>query len=131
MADEPVVKLDRRRYVRVIWFFGWAIADFIWWEVILRHLPIVSGYARRTSLARWQMTARRYRRLAVELGGVLIKLGQFLSIRVDVLPAAVTQELSGLQDEVPAEDPADIAEIIAQEFGRPVQAVFGWFAPTP
>jgi predicted unusual protein kinase regulating ubiquinone biosynthesis (AarF/ABC1/UbiB family) len=67
----------------------------------------------------------------VELGGVLIKLGQFLSIRVDVLPAAVTQELSGLQDEVPAEDPADIAEIIAQEFGRPVQAVFGWFAPTP
>jgi hypothetical protein len=32
---------------------------------------------------------------------VLIKVGQFLSARVDVLPESVTAELAGLQDEVP------------------------------
>jgi hypothetical protein len=31
----------------------------------------------------------------------MIKVGQFLSVRLDVLPAEVTDELAGLQDEVP------------------------------
>src|SRR5579875_790918 len=44
----------------------------------------------------------RLRETAVDLGGLLIKLGQFLSTRVDVLPAAFTEELAGLRDAVPA-----------------------------
>ena len=34
----------------------------------------------------------------------MIKVGQFLSARADVLPPEITEELAGLQDEVPAED---------------------------
>ena len=64
-------------------------------------------------------------------GGVLIKLGQFLSTRVDVLPPAVTDELKGLQDEVPSESLADIRALIAAEFGRPVEQVFSCFEPVP
>ena len=64
-------------------------------------------------------------------GGVLIKLGQFLSTRVDVLPSAVTDELKGLQDEVPSEPLADIRALIAAEFGRPVEQVFSCFEPVP
>ncbi len=44
--------------------------------------------------------ARRFRALAVQMGGVMIKVGQFLSARLDVLPREVTDELMGLQDEV-------------------------------
>ena len=35
------------------------------------------------------------------MGGVMIKAGQFLSSRVDMLPPEITEELAGLQDEVP------------------------------
>jgi predicted unusual protein kinase regulating ubiquinone biosynthesis (AarF/ABC1/UbiB family) len=62
---------------------------------------------------------------------VLIKLGQFLSVRVDMLPREVTAELAGLQDEVPAESLADIQAVIEKEYGQPVDQVFQWFAPVP
>ena len=42
-------------------------------------------------------------RLAIELGGVMIKLGQFISSRVDILPKEIIDELASLQDEVPPE----------------------------
>ncbi len=65
------------------------------------------------------------------MGGVLIKLGQFLSVRVDVLPYVVTHELAGLQDEVPAEDLADIQAVVEAEYGQPMNQIFVWFAPQP
>jgi len=123
--------MDRARYLRVMSFFIRALASIIWWDVLLRNLPIVHHMAVHTALRRWRTLARRYRQLAVQLGGVLIKLGQFLSIRVDVLPAEVIAELADLQDEVPAEDITHIHATIAQEFGRPAEAVFAWFAPLP
>ena len=119
------------RYIRVTWFFGNAFVAFIWWELILRRIPGVGGYVRRTRNVRWQRAAQRYRRLAIELGGVLIKLGQFLSIRVDVLPETITRELAGLQDEVPAELPEHMEAVIFEEFGRPSREVFEQFQARP
>src|SRR5947209_7548511 len=46
--------------------------------------------------------AKQIRTTALEMGGVLIKVGQFLSSRVDVLPPEYIEELSLLQDEVPS-----------------------------
>jgi predicted unusual protein kinase regulating ubiquinone biosynthesis (AarF/ABC1/UbiB family) len=69
--------------------------------------------------------------MAIRLGGVLIKVGQFLSSRVDVLPQEITGELAGLQDEVPPEDFADIQRVIAEEFGMPLREKFGWFKEEP
>ena len=42
---------------------------------------------------------------------------------MDVLPPEVTDELKGLQDEVPAETLEDIRAVIAAEFGRPVEGL--------
>ncbi len=123
--------LDRGRYLRVAFFFARAFLSFIGWNLILGRVPGFRGYVRRTNMPRWRAFARRFRRLAVTNGGVLIKLGQFMSIRVDVLPSAVTDELKGLQDEVPSERPDDIQALITSEFGRPVDEVFAWFAPEP
>ncbi len=44
--------------------------------------------------------AREYRKNALELGGLMIKFGQFLSTRRDLLPAAFIKELEGLTDKV-------------------------------
>jgi predicted unusual protein kinase regulating ubiquinone biosynthesis (AarF/ABC1/UbiB family) len=73
-----------------------------------------------------QRFAREFRALAIELGGVLIKLGQFLSARVDLLPVEVTRELAGLQDEVPPERLEDILNVIEAELGA-ADEVFEFF----
>lgn len=118
-------KIDLKRYRKVRWFFARAFLHVIWWDIVLNR-PILRWF-RPPPLPRWQKIARRYRGLAVEMGGVLIKLGQFLSIRVDVLPPEVTGELAGLQDEIPPESIAEITAQIEEDFGRPVSEVFTWF----
>ena len=123
--------VNRARYLRVVRFFAGAFLSIIWWDLILRRVPGFKGVAEKSALSRWSAIARRFRQLAVRLGGVLIKLGQFLSIRTDILPPEVTAELADLQDEVPAETLADIQAVVAGEFGRPVEQVFAWFAPQP
>ena len=125
------VRFDRLRFLRVVLFFAGAFVAVIWWDLVLRRVPGLRRMAQESSITRWRRIARRFRRLAVQLGGVLIKLGQFLSIRVDVLPPEVTAELGDLQDEVPPEDLDDVLAVIAEEFGRPVNQVFDRFAPEP
>lgn len=126
----PSVGFDRARYLRVVRFFAGAIGQFILWEILLRRL-LGQRFVARSREARWQRVARRFRLLAVQMGGVLIKLGQFLSVRVDVLPRSVTSELAGLQDEVPPEQLEDIRAVIEAEYGQPLEQVFAWFAPQP
>jgi len=75
--------------------------------------------------------ARGYRNLAVEMGGVLIKVGQFLSARVDMLPADVTEELSGLQDQVPEEDFLRIRKLAEDELGQTLEECFEEFEEIP
>lgn len=127
----PSGRLDRARYLRLALFFARVFLSFIGWDLVLRRVPGFRSYVRANRRPRWQAHARRFRRLAIEYGGVLIKLGQFLSIRVDILPEDVTRELRGLQDEVPAETLADVQAVIAAEFKRPATEVFAWFKPEP
>ncbi|MBI1880267.1 MAG: AarF/ABC1/UbiB kinase family protein [Chloroflexi bacterium] len=122
-------KIDLKRYHKVRWFFAKAFLHVIWWDIVLNR-PVLK-WLRTPPLPRWQKIARSYRGLAVEMGGVLIKLGQFLSIRVDILPTEVTRELAGLQDEVPAERLEDVVSQIEADFGRPMADVFAWFSPEP
>jgi predicted unusual protein kinase regulating ubiquinone biosynthesis (AarF/ABC1/UbiB family) len=74
---------------------------------------------------------RVFRVTAIEMGGLLIKLGQFLSARADLLPTEALAELSQLQDEVPAECFTDIKRIIERELGAPIGTVFSEIDPVP
>jgi predicted unusual protein kinase regulating ubiquinone biosynthesis (AarF/ABC1/UbiB family) len=126
VAESPAPAIDRRRYRRVLGFFARAFLRVLWSDFALR-LPILR-VLRTEPIPRWTAIARRYRALAVDLGGVLIKLGQYLSTRVDILPIEVTRELSGLQDEVPAHDLAAITVQIEEDFGRPLGEIFVEFS---
>lgn len=75
--------------------------------------------------------AVRLRRTAVELQGLLIKLGQFLSTRVDILPEVFTRELSSLRDMVPAVPWEEIRAQLDRELRRPYGEVFERFDPQP
>jgi predicted unusual protein kinase regulating ubiquinone biosynthesis (AarF/ABC1/UbiB family) len=75
--------------------------------------------------------ARRFHKLAADLGGLMIKAGQFLSSRLDVLPKEITSELEGLQDEVAPEPIEAILQQIANELGMDVSIAFESFETQP
>lgn len=121
--------LDRRRYRRVRGFFLRALLHALWWDWILDR-PLLRRW-RTPPLERWRRITAQYRELATELGGVLIKLGQFLSARVDVLPAAITRELAALQDEVPAVPFPIIRCALEASLGAPLGTLFAWMDERP
>src|SRR5262249_60177045 len=82
-------------------------------------------------MQRWVRIARGFRGLAAQMGGVLIKLGQFLSARADILPIQITDELAGLQDEVPPAPLPYILITIVEELGAAPAELFAQFVPTP
>src|SRR5262245_59283444 len=116
--------IDFRRYRKVRRFVTRTFLHVLWWDVFLNAPGL--RRLRRSPIERYQVIARRCRSLATEMGGVLIKLGQFLSTRVDILPLEITRELAGLQDEVPPERFADIARQLEEDFGRPLAEIFPW-----
>ena len=71
-------------------------------------------------------------RLALEqLGPAFVKLGQVLSTRPDLLPAAYREELSALQDSAPPVEGSLVADRIASELGASPDEVFAWWDPVP
>ena len=76
--------IDFQRYRKLRRFVRQVFVHVMWWDVLL-NAPGLRRF-RRPATARWARIARRYRALATEMGGVLIKIGQFFSVRVDLLP---------------------------------------------
>ncbi len=75
--------------------------------------------------------ARRLRVALEEGGPIFVKLGQVLSTRTDLLPAAVTTELSQLQDRVPAAPWPAVQAMLEEELGTGVDEVFAEIDPEP
>ena len=84
---------------------------------------------------RWQEQHRRaapmIANLAVRLRGLLVKSGQYLSARPDLLPEAYIEALAGLQDAVPPRPYRLIAQRIERELGAPPQQLFAAFERRP
>lgn len=70
-----------------------------------------------------------FRKTAIKLGVLMIKLGQFLSSRADILPERALAVLTSLQDEVPPEPFEHVAYVIESELGKPIDRLFTTFAP--
>ena len=109
--------IDQFRYRKILQFFSSLIAHIIWWDLVVRRVPMVGHRAVATRPQRLREMSREFRGLAIEMGGVMIELGQFLSSRVDVLPIEVTEELKGLQDEVPPADTDQMMGLLREQLG--------------
>lgn len=136
-SDVPadITHVPRGRSLRMQWRFLmvllWAaqlFARVIFWQVYAR--KIIPGYVERTNDARWVRYARQFRRFALARAGLFIKLGQFISTRVDALPESIVRELESLQDEVPTEPFKRMKRLVEAELG-PIDGRFAWFDETP
>jgi predicted unusual protein kinase regulating ubiquinone biosynthesis (AarF/ABC1/UbiB family) len=120
----------RARYWRIMNFFIGAILGLLFWESFLPRLGL-GRLSQRNRSKRLKQVAASFRSLAVSMGGVMIKVGQFLSSRLDVLPNEITTELAGLQDEVPPEDFEAIRAEAEQELGAKLEKRFEKFEVIP
>ena len=120
----------RLRYWRIVSFFARVTLGIIFWDIFLPRIGF-RFLSRNTRPRRLRAIAIRFRALAIRLGGVMIKVGQFLSARLDVLPAEITDELSGLQDEVPPVEFDSIRLQAELELGSAIDKVFLTFDKTP
>jgi predicted unusual protein kinase regulating ubiquinone biosynthesis (AarF/ABC1/UbiB family) len=125
MADAGHPGPHRARYRRILRFASRQLVQLWWFELFLPRFGL-GGIAERTRTDRMRRIAQRFHVLAVDLGGLMIKVGQFMSSRLDVLPPEITDELAGLQDEVPAVPFADIKALAEAELGVPFDRAFAW-----
>jgi predicted unusual protein kinase regulating ubiquinone biosynthesis (AarF/ABC1/UbiB family) len=117
-----------------------------------RRFVDVWGFVLRLLFARWlylkvwsypngmtdSAKALRRRKLAVwiretmlDLGPTFIKLGQLFSTRSDLFAAEFVEELSKLQDRVPAFSFEQVTEILHTELGKPLTELYGSVDPVP
>lgn len=120
----------RNRYRRVSLLFARIIISLAFWELLLPRIGF-QNVVTNTRSRRLKKIGSHFRTRAIEMGGVLIKIGQFISSRVDVIPFEITSELSGLQDEVPAEKFEAIREVAEAELGGTLNEKYVEFDPVP
>lgn len=120
----------RARYRRILRFAARYIIQTWWYELVLPRFGL-STFVARGRAARMTRIAQRFHVLAVDLGGLMIKVGQYMSSRLDVLPPEITRELAGLQDEVPPVPFDAIRRLAEAELGVPLERAYASFDPTP
>ena len=66
----------------------------------------------------WGKIGQKFRITLCELEGLLIKIGQILSTRADLLPNAFIRQIEDLTDKVPPSNWSEIQEILEREWGN-------------
>lgn len=80
---------------------------------------------RREEIAIW------IRETCLSLGPTFIKIGQLFSTRADLFPIEYVNELSKLQDRVPAFGYEQVKDIVEGDFGRSLETLYRSFDPVP
>jgi len=119
----------RWRVIRILWMaFRILMSYAIYWAASFA-LPARTRVGWKTRIH--QKNAVRFKQAALSFKGLCIKVGQFMSARVDLLPAAYTDTLAQLQDQVPPAPFSEIRARLIEELGAAPEAVFAHFDPTP
>ncbi|MEL4898018.1 ABC1 kinase family protein [Crocosphaera sp. Alani8] len=89
------------------------------------------GFTQEKLAARRKVQAVWIRENLLNLGPTFIKVGQLFSTRADLFPAEYVEELSKLQDEVPAFTYEQVSKIIEKDLGKSLSQLFRNFDPVP
>lgn len=119
IADPDAPPLSVRvRMVRTVRILSLAAGAGLRAWLLARSRPLRSAARQATLEERlWAREGRALARTAEDMGGLIIKVGQFLATRVDILPAAFTSELTHLLDVVRPEPWPEIQRILDRAYG--------------
>ncbi|QSF42822.1 ABC1 kinase family protein [Paenibacillus tianjinensis] len=115
-----------RRTMRMIVKFAW---DF-WWLGRQKHFLSGRRFEAKTK-ALYRKLATYFTKTAMDMGGLIIKLGQHVSAQVDILPKEIIDELSKLQDSVDSVDFSKIQQKVESELGASISEIFAEFSTAP
>ena len=120
---------SRHRRFLDIWTFVWLLLGSLWlnskpWSYRGGMTPEKQS-TRRLAQAIW------IRETFLDLGPTFIKVGQFFSTRADIFPSEYVEELSKLQDRVPAFSYEQAEAIIQEDLGKTVSKLYRTFDPVP
>lgn len=119
--------INRRRFD--IWRFVLLLLAKFWLNG--KKWSYRGGYSEAEAAKRRKIQAAWIRESLLELGPTFIKVGQLFSTRADLFPAEYVEELSKLQDQVPAFTYEQAANIIEADFSKPLNKLFRHFDPVP
>ncbi|WP_026734099.1 ABC1 kinase family protein [Fischerella sp. PCC 9605] len=119
---------SRRRFVD-IWSFVLTLMFKFW--LYKKSWSYPGGVTEAKQAARRKAQAVWIRNTLLDLGPTFIKVGQLFSTRADLFPSEYVEELSKLQDKVPAFSYEQVEATIEQELGKKIPELFHSFEPIP
>ena len=125
--NRPKYSRNRRRID--IWVFAFSFLFSNWRNN--RKWTYSGGFTPEKQAARRRSQAVWIRENFLELGPTFIKLGQLFSTRADLFPVEYVEELSKLQDRVPAFPYEQVKATIESDFAKPIDKLFSNFDPIP
>ncbi|MFG3816417.1 ABC1 kinase family protein [Limnothrix redekei] len=132
--DSKAYRWNRERYSRPRRFIDiWTFVTLwlLWLWIDTKPWSYRGGMTEAKQKARRRQQAVWVRDTLLQLGPTFIKVGQLFSTRADLFPAEYVEELSKLQDRVPAFGYDQVEAIVRQDLGKPVQELFQSFDPIP
>ncbi|KAL4625105.1 hypothetical protein ACB092_05G000200 [Castanea dentata] len=118
-----------RRRVRV---FTMALVIYLDYKALQQREKWASDPKRSTLWEKaHERNAKRALSLIIELGGLWVKLGQYMSTRADVFPDAYISRLKLLQDSLPRRPLQEVCRTIETELGQSMDDLFSDFVKIP
>ena len=108
--------LPRMMRALKIWRTVLTLLALLWWDG--QRWTYRGGTSPEQRAARQKRRARWLTEELIRLGSAFIKLGQLLSARPDILPAGWVEELTALQDSVPAFGFDRVQTMLEEELGQ-------------
>ncbi|WP_367142173.1 ABC1 kinase family protein [Moorena sp. SIO1F2] len=118
----------QRRFID-IWRFVLTLITGLWLDG--KPWSYRGGYTEQKHAYRRKTQAIWIRDTFLDLGPTFIKVGQLFSTRADIFPSEYVEELSKLQDRVPAFSYEQVEQIIQEDLGKPIKELFSGFDPIP
>ena len=117
--------LNRYRQILAV-LFKYGFGDLLEMLKIDQYIEVGLQMISRKRATRVERLNRpqRLRMAFEELGPTYIKLGQILSTRPDLVPMEYIDELSKLQDKIPAFSFEQVRNVVSEEFGMPPEDLF-------
>ncbi|KAL2896746.1 hypothetical protein RDABS01_038530 [Bienertia sinuspersici] len=120
-------------YKRRIKVFTLALLIYLDYKALQKRSKWIKSKTKEATL--WkkvhERNARRLLNFMVQMEGLWVKLGQYLSTRADVLPEAYIRCLKQLQDSLPPRPLNEVCDTIEKELGKPVDELFSEFVEVP
>lgn len=113
------------------WYRMWTILSFALSVLLKVYWYRIKKKSEPEWESLWETIGREFRETLYKLEGLLIKVGQLLSIRADLLPHSFINQIKDLVDQVPPSPWNEIKTVLEREWGVPIEEKMQSFGTVP